>query len=412
MTEEIKILRGSYKKIPIRIESAGMEGGIRSVKKEFPNRDTQTIEVLGLKPRSYSLSIIISELGKTVNNPPREDYFTYRDRLLTAVEDKTPGVLDHPFYGTINNVIATEFSLNENFTAFGRSTLSVTFEINDDTGIPVASITALSQLENLRKKVDDVLLENITTVFSPVEKFKNNFKDAQDKINSIIDAAIDATSFIGAISSEINEFNQFVGQFSDKVNSLIVAPNNLALSISNLFGDINGLFGTAKNTAKSFIRFFEFGSDDIEIKPTTVGLVERKENRAILNEAVNVYALIYAYVATAQIQFETVLEIEEAEEELEEQYQRIINTENISEVVNATQQINQVLSEMRIVVQLFFDEERKSAQQIITIFTNETSARLLSYQYYGESNSAVEIIALNNIKENSFVSDEVNILTA
>ena len=81
MADEGRILVGSFKEIPIRIISGTVVGGRKFVKKEFPNRDTQTIEDLGLQPRSYQLEILIADIGKTAANlDPRQDYFDYRDR--------------------------------------------------------------------------------------------------------------------------------------------------------------------------------------------------------------------------------------------------------------------------------------------------------------------------------------------
>jgi len=54
MTDEARILLGSFKEIPIRIISGSITGGRKFVKKEFPSRDTQTIR------RSWSSAKILS----------------------------------------------------------------------------------------------------------------------------------------------------------------------------------------------------------------------------------------------------------------------------------------------------------------------------------------------------------------
>ena len=113
MTDPAKIYEGSYKGVPIAIENAAVEGGRKKSIKQFPNRDTQTVEDMGLKPRRYDLDIIISDKG-------REDYFNYRKRLLAALESEGNGELIHPFYGRIDNVAVTNYSLNDQMTSFGR----------------------------------------------------------------------------------------------------------------------------------------------------------------------------------------------------------------------------------------------------------------------------------------------------
>ena len=190
----------------------------------------------------------------------------------------------------------------------------------------------------------------------------------------------------------------------------------MALAINNTFNNINGLFGTIESTAQAFKNLFGFGnSDQNDIETTTASLVQRRQNRDVLNRAVNAQALSYAYVAVAQIPFETVDEIETAERELEVQYEFIISnpiTDSVVTNVDASQAVNDSLTDMRVIVQAFFDEQRISAKQIISVFTTVTSARLLSFQYYAETESVEDIIALNEITDVSFVEGDVRILTA
>ena len=138
----------------------------------------------------------------------------------------------------------------------------------------------------------------------------------------------------------------------------------------------------------------------------TAELTEREKNDNVLNQATNAHALSYAYVSVAQITFKTVAEIEAVEKELETQYQFIVNQ------ASSNKDIDMALTDMRIIVQDFFDDQRLSAKQVISVNTNVTSARLLSFQYYGESDSATDIIGLNGISDVSFVEGDVGILTA
>ena len=407
MADSDKIISGWFRDVQLRIDSASINGGRKTAKKQFPNRDTQTIEDLGLRPRTYGLQIVIApetSVSGGITNV-RQGYFEYRDELIAALEQKGPGQLIHPLYGRIENVVATTFSLNEDFSDFGRSRISVVFEVSNDTGIPRQTNTELSQLTSLNSAITDAVNTDISENFSVLTKFKNNFGDAVDKVNAIIDAAVESTSFLGATADAINEFNSDIGALSANVNSLITAPASLATSINNLFSNIDGLFGTAENTAKAFIGLFGFGgNDEDDINQSTAGRIQRARNRAVLNGAVNAQALGFAYTNTSQITFETVRDIEEAADELEIQYQAVVVSGASAEVIAA-------VTEMRVVVQQFFDEQKLTAKQIITIDTNVMPARVLSYQYYGESESADQIIDLNGITDVSFVEGPVEIVT-
>lgn len=408
MADSTRILDGFFKGIPIRIDSASVDGGRKTSKKEFPNRDTQTIEDLGLRPRTYNLQIIIAP-RTTVSGgvtSTQQGYFEYRDAIVSAIEDKGPGELIHPLYGRIENVVATTYSINEDFSDFGRTRLNVTFETTSDTGIPRQTITTLSQLTVSNTAVSTAVNADISNNYVVQTKFKNNFGDAADKINEIIDAAVASTSFLGAAADEINEFNSFIGELSADVNSLVVNPTDLATSINNLFSNIDGLFGTVENTAKAFQGLFGFGSNDEDnIQTTTAGRIQRRQNRAVLNGAINASALTNAYVNVSQIQFNNVREIEEAADDLEVQFQQVMVSGSSNDVIGT-------VTDMRVIVQQFFDAQKTIAKQIIEVNVYTTPVRVLSYQYYAESESANDIIGLNNITDVSFVDGTVEILTA
>lgn len=408
MADSTKILNGFFKGIPIRIDSGSVNGGRKTSKKEFPNRDTQTIEDLGLRPRTYNLRIVIAPRTTVSGGATNtlQGYFEYRDAIIAAIEDKGKGELIHPLYGRIENVVATSYSINEDFTDFGRSRLNVTFEVSDDTGVPRQTLTALSQLTQSNTVVTSTVSSDISDNFTVSSKFTDNFGDAADKINEIIDEAVKSTSFLGAEADKINEFNSFIGELSADVNSLITNPINLATSITNLFSNIDGLFGTVENTARAFAGLFGFGgNDENNILPTTAGRIERIQNRAVLNGSVNASALGYAYVNVSQTEFENVREIEVAADELEVQFQRVMVSGSSDEVISA-------VTDMRVVVQQFFDEQKITLKQIIEVNVYTIPARVLSYQYYAESESAEQILELNDITDVSFVDGTVEIVTA
>jgi prophage DNA circulation protein len=408
MADSTRIIDGSFKGIPIRIDSGSVNGGRKTSKKEFPNRDTQTIEDLGLRPRVYNLQIVIAPrttvAGGVTNT--QQGYFEYRDAIIAAIENKGPGELIHPLYGRIENVVATTYSINEDFTDFGRSRLNVTFETSSDTGIPRQTITAISQLTQANNLVNAAVNADISDNYSVSNKFTSNFTDAANKINEIIDSATEATAFLGAEADKINEFNSFLGELSADVNSLVTDPSALGTSVNSLFSNIDGLFGTVENTAKAFAGLFDFGGNDEDnILPTTAGRNERIQNRGVLNGSVNASALGYSYVNVSQTQFQNVREIEEAADDLEVQFQRVMTSGSSDQVISS-------VTDMRVIVQQFFDEQKITLKQIISVNVYTTPARVLSYQYYAESTSADQILELNGITDVSFVDGTVEIVTA
>lgn len=67
--------------------------------------------------------------------------------------------------------------------------------------------------------------------------------------------------------------------------------------------------------------------------------------------------------------------------------------------------------ELRVASQTFFDEQKVSAKQIISVQTPELPARLISYQYYGSSDLGANIANLNNEINVSNLDGVIDIFT-
>lgn len=75
------------------------------------------------------------------------------------------------------------------------------------------------------------------------------------------------------------------------------------------------------------------------------------------------------------------------------------------------QKVLNTLQELRSNTQTFFDAEKLNVRQIIPIKTNITTARLLSYQYYGESSQGKDIATLNSILNVSNIEGDIDIFS-
>lgn len=397
MADEAQIINGSYKGIPIAIDSGSIEGGRKTAIKQFPSRDTQSVEDLGLRPRKYSLEIIISD-------KQQQDYFAYRNSLLAALESRGPGELIHPLYGRIENVVAVSYSLNENFSAFGDTTVSVNFEVNENTGIPQSSGNVATQISAANDVVQAAVGSDIADNFSVTESFTGNFSAAVDKVNGIIDEAREATAFIGEAAQTLNEFSAQIGELSANVNGLVSDPLALSQAVTGLFESVNGLYASAGATFDTFAGFFGFGDDDEPIRQDTAGRIERQANNNILNGAVSASSLGFTYLAITRIDFQTTREIEELTAELDAQYLAV--QEN-----GSSQQVKDAVTDMRVKVLQALEEVRVNVSQIITVQTNPTTARLLGFSYYGNDTQGETIAELNGFNDVSFVEGSAEVLT-
>lgn len=397
MADELKVINGYFQSFPIAIERAGLTGGVKNSVKQYPNKNTQSVEYLGLVPRKYQLDIIISSFLE--NN-----YFNYRDRLLEVLENGKTGILIHPLYGSVENVIAVSYSINENFGSFGDTVVSVDFEINENTGVPTTSDSVITQIASLGSNVDQQAKRNIQNKFGVTGSFLGSFSGAVAKVNALIEQVKKSTEFIGEAATELNIFSNELGELSANVNSLVSDPIALSDALGSLFDNISGLYASSEATLETFAGLFGFGDDDALLTLDTAPKIERTNNNNAINASVAASSLSYGYLAAVDIEYETVRDVDAVLAALDDQYTRVVESE-------AEQELKDSITDMRILVLESLNELRLNASQIITVETNETSSRLLSFAYYGSDENAQTINNLNKISDVSFVSGPVEVVT-
>lgn len=97
-----QLIGASFRGVPFFVETAERGGGRRTVKHEFPLRDTPFVEDLGRKARTFPVE------GYVVG----PDYRAHRDALISALEAAGPGELVHPTYGA-RRVACADFRVRE-----------------------------------------------------------------------------------------------------------------------------------------------------------------------------------------------------------------------------------------------------------------------------------------------------------
>jgi hypothetical protein len=107
-----------------------------------------------------------------------------------------------------------------------------------------------------------------------------------------------------------------------------------------------------------------------------------------MNDSVRSWALSYAYLGASQLEFETVQDIEVVAEQLEEQYQTLLDSD-VDKIV-----FDSVTDQRNDTVELF-SQQKLTARRVTDVRTNLTTYRLLAYQYYGSSDDGEALAQLN-----------------
>ena len=399
MSLQEKLSAGSYKGVSFLTMVGRTTGGVKDVKHSFPNSNTQTIENLGKMPRVYSMELVITG----------EDYYQARDALLAVIEEGTRGPLVHPTFGRVENIVARTFTLNENLNALGDGRISVVFELDDkNDGVPQGDTTTLSNLADRNLVLQAGVNSDIAGGFRINDGLTGNFTDAAEQVNEIVESVTQATESIAANAEEIDEFSRELANISENVFALVKAPQELADSLGGLYATIDTLYPSAEATTDALRRLFGYGEDDAGADPevTTAGLAQRVTNREILRASVNMSSLGYAYENAVQVDYETTDQVETVADALEAQYQSVLGTPGLSDTTKTA------ASEVRVSAQAFFNEKKLTTRQIIEVETTLTSARLLSFQYYGTSDDGETLALLNNAEDVAFIEGTVKVLTA
>jgi len=394
------LIQGSFKGVPFLVSRMSLLGGIKFAKHTFVNNANQNIEPLGKRQRTYDLTLIIN------SGSDDEQYYANRRAILGILEEGGKGTLNHPTEGIIQDMVAVSFGpLVENFDSIGRASLNVTFELSFDEAAPEVSQLTITRINQAKDDLADQMSQNIEDNYEVSTSFSGNFTSAAEKLNGVTDEFNEKTKFLSQTSESIDEVNAAISSMAASINTLVQNPTELANSINNIYFSVNGAYNSVTATFEVMKGFFGFGDSDVEINPTTAGLTQRKQNNDLVNQQMQIAALSYAYLNAAQIDFGTVNNLEVAADELEDQFQKVIDSDGMN------QDTKNSLRDMRSITERFFDQQKVTLNQIITVFTTQTSARLLSYQYYGESTTGPALATLNNTPDVRFIKGDVEILT-
>lgn len=388
----------SYKGVEFLFKEASTPLGHRVVTYNYPSSDKQTVEIQGQIPKNFTIEAII----------PHDEYYRKRDSLITVLEDKTAGTLQHPTFGRIDNVVSGECQLNESITELGRASISIAFYVDDAVGVPVNSTTLISQVQSQSDVFSSQIAFDIDDGFNVSPSSLGNFQDAFSKLGVIYDTFNSAIDSSRKIVSQAARFKQNLDVFRSSARGLIYNPINEILSLSgsiiNLFDGVTSLFENPNDSYEAYKSIFTFENNDIDFPLDTFSRIERQQNRDVINTAIQSLALNYAYVEAASIDFELTTDLERVQTELEDQYIAIREANLISN--EALEQLERV----RVLALEKIDQGRVATRNIIEIETETIPLSVLVYQYYGNNDLFETITTLNNIKQNAFVSGTVKML--
>ena len=399
-----ELYEGSFRGARFLIRSASTDFGRKQIKHEYPNSDRQSIQDLGLRPRVFRMTAVIST--ETTVDP--RTYFQKKNQLLEALELPGPGTLSHPWFFSSFQVVARPGTVEERIDELGIATFNLTFDISDRQTDPIVAPTSLAQINQGVQNTNAAINTNIANNFQTSTNL--NFTAAQELLSSFTELTESSTNTFNKLETPGNEFAALLGDFNSNINDLIAAPQDLADSFQNVIQTSAALYQTTSEALQVFSRFFNFGDDTNVFPDTTAARIERNLNNKTIHDATQISYLSLSYQFAAQSTFTTVDEITELQTNLDNQYQKLVEND-------ASNDILLPLNDLRVLTNEFLEAEKLNASQLFSVNTHTIPLQVLAFNYYGDVDDLQTItntlVDLNRPLSNNsaFIEGDINILT-
>jgi len=426
LPDQKKIRAASWRGVEFLLDSVTTEGGQKTVVHEYPNRDARTVESLGILEDVFTVTAIITGT----------DYYARKKALRNAIRTAGIGEFVHPWDGSVLCEVDGGYSYTETDRTFGEAVFTFKLARADAIFIPETSGSGLDDVLNQVTAAKDSLAEGVGSIFGVSAGFPKNFEEAKSLLESAGDWMNEKRQIFVQAQEEVSSVTRVIDDFTADINALITAPAQLGTRLISLFTATVELFTTPVERFDATLQFFGFGVDApaISTQRTFQGvtldaapLIERLNNQSNIVNTMNAAALAESYAAAVQRQYLTTAELDAAQRAMEAQFEAVFGDLDLSETSSSalfediakfqnigfglTEDTRQAFSDLRDGVRAFLDSERLRTSQVVGIHTRQMPVSVLAFQYYGDSARAADIIALNKIRDVSFVAGDVDLLS-
>ena len=108
----------SFRNLPFVMQDSDSGFGRKTIRHDYPGRDDPYYEDLGAAPQEFSLQAIITG----------ENWLEQANAFETALKQKGPGTLRHPFYGELA-VLVTEARRQDSTERAGEIRFQISFAL-------------------------------------------------------------------------------------------------------------------------------------------------------------------------------------------------------------------------------------------------------------------------------------------
>ena len=397
-----ELKQASWMKVAFIVDSISTTGGQKTVVHEYPNSNVRTIESLGKFQNGYEVNAIISG----------NEYFNLKKRLTDKLTTSGVGEFVHPFDGAIQCYVDGNYTLVESDRNIGVATISFNLLVAEDKKTnPKANVPSTTVVANQADLADKASVANIANLTAPISSV---FTAAKAKAKQVADFVNDKKEQATQAKEAISEVQRNIDEFTADIVDLINIPAQLGVSVIGLYQSVQSLYTQPIDRLDAMFQFFSFGDSDPANPPnTTDSRVRLNQFTNVLDNAANCCALSQAYRVSADVTYDSLEQIEEIQQILEEQFNYTFDEVTLNDQLTsgASQEVIDAFQDLRSSVQAFLNDAKLSAPRLVSVYTTEVPAQIIAYQYYGDSTKRQDIIDLNAITDPSYVEGDISLLT-
>jgi len=394
-----RLYPASYKGISFFYATGSKTHGRKKVLHEYPGKDFDFVEDLGKKLREFKITAVISgTLTYEIN----------RQQFESALLDSSVGILIHPFYGVVNCVVMGDWTVTEEPTNIGSAVYEITFRENQPNVYPTPATNNFTNIITTFNTVYDTVISDLGVNY--IIEYYNNINYISQKMTNItnqFNAYSKNTSSPNQV--DLNNFTKASSDYSANIYSIVSSPTDFADYTVNLVQTFDAISDSEQDRFNMNYNMFGIGENDIPVPQTTESLIERENDRILINGCLNVLFLANMYFSATQLTITNENELTNINTKTETAYSYLFS--DPTNIYMSTDLVN-AIQELRVNVKSFFDNESLTINKITSINAKNIPVNVLTYQYYGSLDNASDIISLNSITNASLISGNIKILTS
>jgi prophage DNA circulation protein len=384
--------QASFRGVEFFIKGHSHSGGRRIATHIFPEREKPSYEDLGEKEQPYSLNAYI--LG--------DNYWGQRNELKDALNLEGPGLLVHPYFGTMT-VVCDSYTLTETTAEGRKATFNITFK--KDEGAEVVIIAPDSQAEVFLKK--ESLLDTIQAWLEDVYTLAQQPVKAIEDVNAVLNDALDVVDSAKRIANTQADFKRALSNTRGKLIELSISATAIAQDFKALLS-----FGTDPSAGTGLSATQENSPAQLtELKPVTAyadtPINDTPEEIALdpdypsfqIQQTVALTAVAAMGGLFTFVEFDSVQQAEEDRKDFFDIMNKIMVDPNLDD------SLYESLRDFKAAIHTDIETRALDLPRLISYdLPDQTNTLQLSNELYGSIEEEADLIARNDIEQPGFVS--------